>query len=101
LPIVPEEQIVRHDNFVDFDKKSLDTYTSGGSRASGPGATDSDGELADEGVPGVGVGVSVNVRNAARETGKLISVLLRGLLATEPLVLLKSAFNCVDHCYFF
>ena len=78
--------------------KILDTYTSGCGRSDSPGALDSIGELGNEPVPSVGLRVGSNVGHSASELGELLSVVLGGLLPTEPRVLVKSALDCVNHC---
>ena len=75
------------------------TYTFFGSSSSGgsPSATNSLSEPADKSEPGKGVGMGVNIRAVVSHSNELLSIFFGGLLATEPLVLFKLSFNCVDH----
>ena len=75
------------------------TYTFIGRSSSGgsPSASYSLSEPADESKPGKGVGMGVNIRGVVTQSNELLSIFFGGLLATEPLVLFKLSFNCVDH----
>ena len=73
------------------------TFIGRGSSGGSPSATHSLSESADESVPGKGVGMGVNVRGVVTHSNELLSIFFGRLLATEPLVLFKLSFNCVDH----
>ena len=74
------------------------TFLCGGSATLGPGVTDGLSESGGKDVPGVSVGVSVSAGASITETGEGGGVLLAWLLSAQPLVVIQSSFNCVDHC---